>query len=101
MVCGGADSLCRLTINGFSSLGAISETRCQPFSVHRAGISIGEAAVVFLMQRGVDSGQVALLGGAGSSDAWHMSSPAPNGAGAQAMLAALADAACPPPMSAG
>ena len=81
MVCGGADSLCRLTINGFS-LGAISETRCQPFSVHRAGISIGEAAVVFLMQRGVDSGQVALLGGAGSSDAWHMSSPAPNGAGA-------------------
>jgi 3-oxoacyl-[acyl-carrier-protein] synthase-1 len=96
VVCGGADSLCRLTINGFSSLGAVSETRCQPFSVHRAGISIGEAAVVFLMQRGVDSGQVALLGGAGSSDAWHMSSPAPNGAGAkQAMLAALADARLP------
>lgn len=95
VVCGGADTLCRLTINGFAALEAISDERCQPFSVHRAGTNIGEAAVVFLMQR--DAGPVALLGGAGSSDAWHMSAPEPHGVGArQAMTAALADAGLAP-----
>lgn len=92
VICGGADSLCRLTINGFSALEAISDAHCLPFSANRAGINIGEAAVLFVMHRG-GSGEVALLGGAGSSDAWHMSAPEPTGAGArQAMQAALADA---------
>lgn len=92
VVCGGADSLCRLTINGFAALEAISASPCLPFSANRNGINIGEAAVLFLMHRG-PAGEVALLGGAGSSDAWHMSAPEPQGAGAcQAMRAALADA---------
>ena len=92
VICGGADSLCRLTINGFAALEAISDTPCLPFSANRAGINIGEAAALFLMHR-ESTGDVALLGGAGSSDAWHMSAPEPTGAGArQAMQAALADA---------
>jgi len=92
VICGGADSLCKLTINGFAALEAISEDRCLPFSANRRGINIGEAAVLFLMHRGAD-GEVALLGGAGSSDAWHMSAPEPSGAGARrAMQAALDDA---------
>lgn len=92
VICGGADSLCRLTINGFASLEAISEAHCLPFSAHRNGINIGEAATLFLMHR-EPVGTVAFLGGAGSSDAWHMSAPEPTGAGAKkAMQAALADA---------
>jgi len=94
VVCGGADSLCRFTLHGFASLGAISDTLCNPFSAARKGISIGEAAALFLMEREAsDDDSVALLGGGASSDAWHMSSPEPGGRGAQqAMQAALREA---------
>ena len=91
VVCGGADTLCRLTINGFATLEAIDDARCLPFSANRRGINIGEAGVLFVMEReAADSQAVALLGGGASSDAWHMSAPDPTGAGArQAMDAAL------------
>lgn len=91
VVCGGADTLCRLTINGFATLEAVDEALCLPFSANRRGINIGEAGVLFLMQREpADAAGVALLGGGASSDAWHMSAPEPSGAGAlQAMRAAL------------
>jgi 3-oxoacyl-[acyl-carrier-protein] synthase-1 len=94
VVCGAVDTLCQLTINGFASIEAIAPARCNPFSAHRNGINIGEGAAVFLMQRErQDVPQVALLGGGGSSDAWHMSAPDPTGAGAAlAMRAALQDA---------
>jgi 3-oxoacyl-[acyl-carrier-protein] synthase-1 len=91
VVCGGADTLCRMTINGFASLEAISNTLSSPFSVNRSGINIGEAAVLFLMEREPGQGPaVRMLGGGASSDAWHMSSPDPEGMGArQAMQLAL------------
>ncbi len=94
VVCGGADTLCRLTINGFASLEAISDDLCMPFSINRHGINIGEAAVLFLMERRRGRGpSVRLMGGGASSDAWHMSSPEPQGAGAiRAMREALGDA---------
>jgi 3-oxoacyl-[acyl-carrier-protein] synthase-1 len=98
VVCGGVDTLCRLTINGFAALEALATARCNPFSAHRDGINIGEGAAVFIMQRDRPAGRaVALLGGGASSDAWHMSAPDPTGAGAaQAMRAALADAGMRP-----
>lgn len=98
VVCGGADALCRLTINGFASLEAISDEPCLPFSANRRGINIGEAGALFLMEREPsDEAGIALLGGAGSSDAWHMSAPEPEGAGARrAMQDALAEAALTP-----
>jgi len=94
VICGGADNLCRLTINGFASIEAIDDARCRPFSVNRHGINIGEAAVVFLMTRDKpDTETIGFLGGGASSDAYHMSTPHPDGAGAQeAMRAALAAA---------
>ncbi|SEK06575.1 beta-ketoacyl-[acyl-carrier-protein] synthase family protein [Achromobacter sp. NFACC18-2] len=94
VVCGGADTLCRLTINGFATLEAVDDALCTPFSVHRRGINIGEAGVLFLMERDpADANAVALLGGGASSDAWHMSAPDPTGEGARrAMLAALRSA---------
>ncbi|RUL67072.1 beta-ketoacyl-ACP synthase [Dyella dinghuensis] len=91
VVCGGVDTLCRLAINGFHALEAVDLQRCDPFSVNRRGINIGEAAVVFLMTH--EKSAVQLLGGGASSDAYHMSSPDPEGTGAQkAMLAALRNA---------
>ncbi|WP_367255596.1 beta-ketoacyl-[acyl-carrier-protein] synthase family protein [Pseudomonas sp. stari2] len=91
VLCGGVDSLCKLTLNGFSSLEAVSGERCNPFSANRNGINIGEAAVLFVMskQRG-DGPAIALLGAGASSDAHHISAPEPSGRGAlQAMQQAL------------
>ncbi|HEY0199069.1 MAG TPA: beta-ketoacyl-ACP synthase [Rhodanobacter sp.] len=91
VLCGGVDTLARMPINGFLALEALDFARCEPFSRHRRGINIGEAAALFLMTR--DSGPVQLLGSGASSDAYHMSSPDPEGLGAQqAMRAALAHA---------
>lgn len=99
VLCGGVDSLCRLTLNGFSALEAISAQRCNPFSVNRDGINIGEAAALFLMTRQADASQasIALLGAGASSDAHHISAPEPSGEGAlQAMAKALEQAGLAP-----
>jgi 3-oxoacyl-[acyl-carrier-protein] synthase-1 len=88
---GGADCLCRLTLNGFSALGAVTRDRCNPMSVNRTGINIGEGAALFLLRR--EPAELALLGAGESSDAYHISSPDPEGRGAEAaMRAALDDA---------
>ena len=98
VLCGGVDSLCKLTLNGFSSLEAVSDQRCNPFSVNRHGINIGEAAVLFVMSRQVVGERpIALLGSGASSDAHHISAPEPTGRGAlQAMGKALSSAGLQP-----
>jgi 3-oxoacyl-[acyl-carrier-protein] synthase-1 len=88
-VVGGVDTLCLTTLYGFNSLELLSAEPCRPYDARRGGISIGEAAAFFLLERAVPS-PVALLGYGESSDAHHMSSPHPEGLGAQrAMNAAL------------
>lgn len=91
VIVGGSDSLCRLTLNGFSSLESVSAGRCMPMSVNRDGINIGEAAALFIVTR--EQSDITLLGVGESSDAHHMSAPHPEGLGAiQAMEAALKQA---------
>ncbi|TDQ44233.1 3-oxoacyl-[acyl-carrier-protein] synthase-1 [Permianibacter aggregans] len=91
VVVGGADSLCQLTIQGFSALESYSENFCQPFAQSRDGINIGEGAIVFIL--GKSPTPYRLLGAGASSDAHHISAPHPEGVGAeQAIHAALADA---------
>ena len=91
-VVGGVDSLAMSTLFGFHSLELLSRDRCRPCAVDRDGISIGEAAGFALLDPQAD-GAVCLTGAGESSDAFHMSSPHPDGAGAAAaMRAALADA---------
>ncbi|CAM3651860.1 3-oxoacyl-[acyl-carrier-protein] synthase 1 [Pseudomonas reidholzensis] len=95
VLCGGVDSLCGLTLNGFTALEAVSAQRCNPLSVNRDGINIGEAAALFLMTR--EGPGTALLGAGASSDAYHISAPEPNGKGAlQAMGKALDNARLTP-----
>lgn len=91
VLCGGVDTLARLPINGFHALEALSGQPCLPFSANRRGISIGEAAALFLMRR--EKAPIALLGGGASADAYHMSSPEPSGAGALAAMRAALRAA--------
>jgi 3-oxoacyl-[acyl-carrier-protein] synthase-1 len=82
-VVGGVDSLCLTTLYGFNSLQLVSSEICRPYDVRRKGINIGEAAGFALLER-VDHGRskVKLKGYGESSDAYHMSSPHPNGDGA-------------------
>lgn len=98
VLCGGVDTLCKLTLNGFSALEAVADERCNPFSVNRRGINIGEAAALFLMSRHPANGHtIALLGAGASSDAHHISAPEPSGRGAvQAMHKALGRAGLQP-----
>lgn len=95
-IVGGVDSLCLTTIYGFSSLQLVSGEPCRPFDAARDGISIGEGAAYVLLERadgaggGAGEGEILLTGVGESSDAYHMSSPHPEGLGARmAMQQAL------------
>lgn len=80
---GGVDSLCMTTLYGFHSLDLISAAPCRPWDVNRRGISIGEAAGFVLLQAGEpDASATRLIGYGESSDAYHMSTPHPQGDGA-------------------
>lgn len=47
---GCADTLCQLTHSGFYGLKSIAPDRCKPFDENRRGISIGEAAIVLILE---------------------------------------------------
>ncbi|BDU18877.1 beta-ketoacyl-[acyl-carrier-protein] synthase family protein [Dyella sp. GSA-30] len=97
-VVGGVDTLCDSTLFGFNALELISPEPCKPFDRARRGISIGEAAGFALLERSeAASDAPRLLGYGESSDAHHMSSPHPQGLGAElAMRDALARAGLEP-----
>jgi len=88
---GGADSLCQITLRGFRSLGLLSGEPTRPFSSQRCGINIGEGAAFSLLERSGEGPR--LLGAGESGDAHHMTTPDPEGRGAQrSMEAAISDA---------
>ncbi len=95
VIAGGVDTLCQLTVQGFSSLEAVSDERCNPMSRNRKGINVGEGAALFLVSG--DARGVELKGTGESSDAYHISAPEPTGAGAiRCMTSALRDAGINP-----
>lgn len=101
---GGVDSLCLTTIHGFNSLGLISDRICSPLDAARDGINIGEAGGFMLLETAssklnseTSQAQINLLGYGETSDAYHISSPHPEGAGAaEAMRIALKKAGLQP-----
>lgn len=91
-IVGGVDSLCQMTLYGFNSLQLVSGQPCRPADKERDGISIGEAAGYALLEpvETDDHASLRLLGYGESSDAYHISSPHPEGKGARlAMQQAL------------
>ncbi len=92
-VAGGAESLCRTTYAGFSSLKAMDPEPCRPFSVDRAGMNLGEGSAEFILEpldlaraRGAEIlGEV--LGYGASLDAHHPTAPHPEGDGARRAMA--------------
>lgn len=84
VIVGGTDTLCQLTVQGFSALKAVSNRRCQPFSKNRNGINIGEASALFVVSR--EPAAIELYSVGCSSDAYHISAPEPGGKGAKAAM---------------
>ena len=96
VLAGGADALCRLTCFGFHALQLVDPTGAHPLDVHRRGMTVAEGAGVLLLTASeqVPENAIACVLGAGlGCDAYHASSPHPEGEGAfRAMEAAIADA---------
>jgi 3-oxoacyl-[acyl-carrier-protein] synthase I len=99
-VVGGVDTLCLTTLYGFHSLELTSRGPCRPFDAERDGLSIGEGAGFALLERveaRPEAGAMLLLGIGESCDAYHMSTPHPDGLGARsAMQRALESARLAP-----
>lgn len=94
-VVGGVDGRCRFAMNGFNSLGALSQALCRPLAPDRDGINLGEGVALFTMEK--SAGKICLAGVGETSDAYHATAPDPEGRGAEAaMRAALADAGLAP-----
>jgi len=87
-VVGGVDTLCGSVLFGFNSLELVSNEPCRPFDAGRKGISLGEAAGFALVERVQDDAgaPLRLLGYGEASDAHHMSTPHPEGLGAERAL---------------
>jgi 3-oxoacyl-[acyl-carrier-protein] synthase-1 len=91
---GGVDTLCGSVLFGFNSLGLVSREPCRPFDVARDGLSLGEAGGFAILERARPGDDAPMLRGYGeSSDAHHMSSPHPEGLGAQLAMQQALDGA--------
>ncbi|MCC7377612.1 MAG: beta-ketoacyl-[acyl-carrier-protein] synthase family protein [Verrucomicrobiales bacterium] len=92
VLAGAADSLSRLTLNGFGSLLLLDPAGCRPFDAKRAGISLGEGAAALVVEaessaRARGARILARLDGWGAScDAHHPTAPHPEGLGAARAL---------------
>ncbi len=98
-IAGGAESVCRLTLAGFGSLGVLDPNGTRPFDVTRQGITLGEGAAFFVLERrdralARNVEPLAVLAGYGATaEAHHMVHPRDDGSGAlMTMQRALADA---------
>lgn len=102
-VVGGADPLTEVSACGFHALQSLSTGVCNPFDENRNGINIGEGAAFFLFET-LESAKARnariygeVLGYGLNNDAYHITSPDPEGAGAVAsMKQALAMGAVAP-----
>lgn len=85
---GGVDALCYTAVMGFNRLLSVTPDICRPFDKNRRGMIVGEGAAILLLEsmdhalaRGAHI--YAELSGYGLGvDAWHITTPHPEGQGA-------------------
>ena len=103
VIAGGYDPISEYSYAGFKSMRLVSPTCLRPFAKTRDGMKLAEGYAVMVLERasearsrGADA--LAVIAGYGEScDAYHLSKPHPEGAGAAAaMRAALAHAGLKP-----
>ena len=98
MLAGGVEPMCRITYAAFNALQSVDTNVCRPFDKNRAGLSLGEAAAIIVLEE-LDSaiergariyGEI--LGYGVTCDSFHMTSPDEKASGAiRSMQAALND----------
>ena len=99
----GCEAFSRLAFVGFSRMRAMSAETCRPFSRNRPGLLLGEGAAALVLEseaaardRGAEA-QAVVSGFGLSCDAFHITGPRGDGAGAvAAMTRALAEARLAP-----
>ena len=88
VLCGGTDHISEISLNGFELLGTLSKDECKPFDEMRDGINIGEGSAFFVIEeyehaKGRNAHIYGELRGYGlANDAYHITSPDPDGVGA-------------------
>lgn len=96
VIAGGTDAVSRFPLAGFSALEVLSDKRSNPFSKNPTGINISEAAALFILEKDTENG-INILGIGETSDAYHASTPNPDGEeAANAMILALEEAKLKP-----
>ena len=94
-LCGGVGAdVDPLMLAGFGKLGALSSRgESCPFDVRRDGFVVGEGAAAVVLSKKPHGAVAAIVGAGRTLDAYHLTAPDPEGAGAErAMRAALAEA---------
>lgn len=79
----GGDIVSEFVVSGFQSFMALSDSKCKPFSVHRNGINLGEAAAAILVgsNHANKDQHISLIGQGSVNDANHISGPSRTGEG--------------------
>lgn len=95
VIVGGCDGLSSLPIAGFGALEVLSKKRSIPFSKNRTGMNISEGGALFIVER--QGSGIKVLSFGETSDAYHASTPEPEGIEAvRAMRMALEKAGLTP-----
>jgi 3-oxoacyl-[acyl-carrier-protein] synthase II len=98
VLAGGVEPMCRTTFAAFNALKSVDPETCRPFDKNRAGLSLGEAAAIMLLEE-LNAAQnrgakiyAEVLGYGITCDSFHMTAPDENASGAvRSMQAALKD----------
>jgi len=103
VITGGSDSICEVSFSGFSSLKLVDPESCKPFDKRRQGLIIGEGAGILVLEElehalRRDAAIRSEIAGYGiCADAYHLTSPEPNGEGVERVIRlALAHAGISP-----
>lgn len=92
MISGGSDSLCEVSFSGFSSLKLVDPESCKPFDKRRQGLVIGEGAGILILEELEHAMKrnapihAEFLGYGICADAYHLTSPEPNGEGVERVI---------------
>lgn len=103
MLAGGVDPMSKMVFAGFNAMKAVAPERCQPFDLHRKGMSVSEGCAMLVLEPlqsalARNARIYAEVAGFGvSNDAFHATAPHPLGRGAiTAMVSALSNASVLP-----
>ena len=98
MLAGGVEPMCRITYAAFNALKSVDPDVCRPFDKNRAGLSLGEAAAIMVLEpldAAINRGARIygeILGYGITCDSFHMTAPDEKASGAvRSMQAALKD----------